>query len=294
MLPERGVGLYAVYATRDEGALEMREALVEGALDALGAREPAPPAPPPPIALTDYNGWYVLGAHPQRTFEALMGLVAQVHVTAIDGRTLRIKPPAGGAPISASRVGDDLFTTSDGGSIAFKRDGAGHPSGFTLVGSIWDPQGLHRAGLRDAQPLTLAIVAIALACLIARVAIGLVLLVRRRSRPEISAESVVARIGWRASGVLPWILLLVPITAVAGMFISRPPYYELPRGVSLAFGVLTMGAAVGAALPVAAIAAWRRGSWTPARRWFFSIYSASTLALAWTLVHWSLVPAIFP
>lgn len=294
MLPSRRLGLYVVYATRDEGALEMREAVVRAALSALGAHA-APPASAPSADASDlaaYAGWYAMNGKPRRTFEHVMGLLGQVHVTAVDRTTLRIRPPGGGGVITATRLGADLFSTSEGGTLSFQRDAQQRPAGFTMTGSIWDPQGFHRVGWAETQPATLIVLAAAALCLVIRGFLSVSRLWRRTPAP-IPTAGALARVGWRVSGILPFLLLAVPATAVAGIILSPPPYTDIPRGITLAFSLLTLASVMGALLPIAAAAALRERAWPGARRGFFAVYASAAFGLAWALFHWSLVPGLW-
>ena len=261
MVPSRRLGLYVVYATSDEGALDMREEVARAALGALGAQ-----APPPAQArqsetdLDPYGGWYATNGAPRRTFEHIMGLLAQVHITPVDRATLRIRPPGAGAPITATRLGADLFSTSEGGTLSFRRDAQGRPGAFTMTGSIWDPQGFHRVGWLETQPVTLVVFALAGLCLVIRAVMTVARLWRRKTAPVPSSLAVSA-LAWRLSGVLPFLLLAVPLTALLGIVLSPPPYVEMPRGITAAFGILTLAAAIGALLPIGAAAGLRERGW---------------------------------
>jgi hypothetical protein len=285
LVPAKRVGVYVVYATGDAGALELREEIARAALDGLGAAADPPVADARVSDLGRYAGHYAMNGVPVRSFEHVLGLVGQVQIrVAPSGDRLLITPPGLGTRVPAIVIGRDLFHMEDGGTLAFMAEPGGAVTGFTMTGSIWDPQGFHRVGWLDGQPLAMSIVVAAVLALACRVCLSVWDFFGRRRRSPVDR----APWAWRLSGWLPLLLLLVPITAVTGMLLSPPPYTRVPGGIRVAFWMLS-GLSIGClSQPILAVLAWRDAAWRPGRRWVFAVFSVSVAALGWLLVHWGL------
>jgi hypothetical protein len=312
LLPDEGVGLYLVYAGRDEQA-SLRERFVRELVDAFFAA-PANVAPaaqplPAPAELRAIAracaGTYRGAGYAVSTFEKVKALVYQVTVRDAGDGSLEVRPPGVGTPLRARPVAPYVFRAPDGGTLTFRRrapnrSGARAPAdGFTLTGSIWDPSSWDRVGPLEDGRVHLAAFGAALLMLAARAvvwpALSLARRVARRGRVAAPARAwpATARRAWRWSGVAAGLVALSPVAALATAFLSfQHPVIAVPRAVAVLSTGLAVGALLGAALAVPLARAWRAGALASlgrARAAHAALVAAASLLLVPLLWYWNLL-----
>ncbi len=186
----------------------------------------------------------------------------------------------------------DVFAGDSGEVIAFRRDSNHAVLGFTLSGSIWDPQSFDRISPLEDGRLHMAAFALVALTFVSRLLVIPVAAIGRRVRqhPK-SAYSAQERMWWRWSAVIGALALATPIIGLVAAFLSfQPGAVAIPRA-ALVVGIwLTLVSLGGLPLLPAAAHAWRRHFWAPPRRILFTVVAMGILIGVPLLAYWKLLP----
>ena len=292
LLPDDGVGFYFVYGGTDEQAV-VRERFTRAFMDRFFSRGPLlvePVVPLPNVA--ELAGRYRGASYSHSNYEKLKALFNQLSIGDGGNGTLLVTPPGGGEPLRLTPRAPLVFAGDSGETIAFRRRSDGVVAGFTLSGSIWDPQSFDRIGtLEDGRLHVAAFGSIALVLLLRLLltpASALVRRVRRRPKPSYAATE---RRWWRWSGVVSLMLFLTPFIGLGVALLSfRPGAVAIPRA-ALVVGIwLAVVSVAGLTLVAGTALAWRRRFWSVPRRISFTLVALGLLLLGPLLAYWRVIP----
>ena len=291
LLPGEQLGLYFVYSGSDEQTI-VREKLVRAFMDRYFPARSSRRAPSVAQPLAALAGVFRGAGYSHSNYEKLKALFYQAIVSDGGDGTLAIRPPGGGAKVRLHPRATDVFTGDSGEVVAFRRNAKGTVVGFTLSGSIWDPQSFDRIGpLEDGRLHLAALMLVALA-FVARISFApLDAIVRRLRRRPKPVYSPAERRWWRWSGIVSMLALVTPLVGIGVAFLSfRPGAVAIPRA-ALVVGVwLTLVSLAGLPLVPATLAAWRRQLWSPSRRILFTSVAMGIVIGAPLLTYWKVLP----
>ena len=287
LLPDDGVGFYFVYTGSDEQTV-VREKLARAIVDRyFPSAGSSPPAFSGVQNSAGLAGRYRGAAFSRSNYEKLKAMFYQVSVHAGSGGTLLVTPPGGAAPITLRPRAPLVFAGDSGEIVSFRTDANGGIAGFTLSGSIWDPQSFDRISLFQDGRLHIAAFAAVAVALLVRLLYAPVAAVGRRIRgkPRL-AGSPAERRWWRLSGIVTVLALLAPVVGLGVAFLSfKPGAMAIPRA-AVAVGVwLTLVSLAGLTLVPGAVVAWRHRYWTASRRVVFTAVAVAFLVCAPLLAY---------
>jgi hypothetical protein len=291
LLPDERTGLYFVYSGSDEQT-GVREKLVHAFMDRYFPNTSPAKALIATQPLAGLAGVFRGAAYSRSNYEKLKALFYQVIVRDGGDGTLAIVPPGGGATVRLKPRAPDVFVGDSGEVVAFRRNADGTAVGFTLSGSIWDPQSFDRIGPLDDGRFHLAAFVLVALAFVARLLFVPVAAIARQLRHRTKpAYAPVERKWWRWSAIVSALAVVTPIVGLGVAFLSfRPGAVAVPRAAFVVGIWLTFVLLIGLPLIPATLMAWRRHFWSPVRRVLFTAVAVGIVIGAPLLAYWKVLP----
>ncbi|MEP6732492.1 MAG: serine hydrolase domain-containing protein [bacterium] len=291
LLPDDDMGLYFVFSASDEQTV-VREKLVRAFMDRYFPRIKRVIAPSDLQSTHEFDGIYRGAAYSRTNYEKLKAMFYQLFVRDVGGGVIEVTPPGGGTPVHLTNRAPDVFVGDSGEIVVFRRDAHHTVTGFTLTGSIWDPQSFDRIGALQDGRLHVAAFGFVALTFLARIVFtpvaAAVRRIRRRPKPQYSVRE---RRWWNWSGAICAMVLVTPIVGIGVAFLSfRPGPVAIPRAASFVGVWLTLVMIAGLTLVPVTLVAWRRHYWSTPRRTVFTGVALGVAIGSPLLAFWRVIP----
>lgn len=296
LIPDKKIGFYLVANSSDTDAVALRESFVSEFLDRYFPVEKFElPSPPDDFAARakNYVGTFRIGNYSHTTLTKIAGLPGQIKVSDNGDGELSAELFGGEVKTKLVEIEPNLFRSEDKGYFTFQTGVDGLARSLTITGGISDPMTAERIAWYDDATLHIGIIVTGVLLVTSRLLLipfGFFWKRFRKTRTETETKSVFLQTGWRLSGVFAFLIAITPLILIAWLFArENGAIYEIPAAIIAILSVWLIASLIGLALPMWAIAAWRKKSWTLVARVYFSLLAIAGFVMPFFLNYWNLL-----